>query len=288
MKPLDLLLALAVMLIWGVNFVAAKLGLAQLPPILLISMRFAAVALLLLPFARLPRGRLRKIATLSVLLGCAHFSFMFTGMKDLDAATAAILTQIQVPFAAGIAAVVYRERLGWARALGMAVAFGGVALMVGEPRFGGDYWPMALVIIAAFLWASANVLIKQLGPINGFSLNAYLALFAAPQLLIVSFVLESNHAPALANANWPVVIFSVLFMAVLVQIVSYAIWYRLLRLYPVNQIMPLTLLVPVFGVLSGVIFLDETLGWRAILGGMATLLGVAIIVLWPMRPKRTA
>ncbi len=286
MKPLDLLLALTVMLIWGVNFVAAKLGLAQIPAILLIAMRFAAVALFLLPFARLPRGRLRKIAGLSVVLGCAHFSFMFSGLRDLDAATAAILTQIQVPFAAAIAAVVYRERLGWARALGMAIAFAGVALMVGEPKLTANYLPMALVIIAAFLWALANVQIKQLGPMNAFSLNAYLALFAAPQLLIVSLILEHGHGPALATAHWPTVIFSILFMAVMVQIVSYAMWYRLLRLYPVNQIMPLTLLVPVFGVLSGVVFLHESLGWPALVGGAATLAGVALIVLWPTVPAR--
>jgi O-acetylserine/cysteine efflux transporter len=113
-----------------------------------------------------------------------------------------------------------------------------------------------------------------------------MALFAAPQLLTVSLFVESGQSEALASANWPVVIFSVLFMAVLVQIVTYAVWYRLLRLYPVNQIMPLTLLVPVFGVLSGVVFLDESLVWREVLGTLATLLGVAIIVLRPAPPPR--
>jgi O-acetylserine/cysteine efflux transporter len=191
-----------------------------------------------------------------------------------------------VPFAALIAAAVFRERLGWWRAAGMAVAFAGVAIMVGGPRLTTSLWPMALVIIAAFLWAAANIQIKRLGPINGFSLNAYLALFAAPQLLTVSLFVESGQSEALASANWPVVIFSVLFMAVLVQIVTYAVWYRLLRLYPVNQIMPLTLLVPVFGVLSGVVFLDESLVWREVLGTLATLLGVAIIVLRPAPPPR--
>jgi O-acetylserine/cysteine efflux transporter len=284
MKSVDLLLAVAVMLIWGVNFVAAKMGLAELPAILLMSIRFATVAVLLLPFARLPRGRLRRIVILSTLLGCAHFSFMFTGLRDLDAATAAVLTQTQVPFAALIAAVVFRERLGWWRAAGMALAFAGVAIMVGGPRLTTSFWPMALVIVAAFLWAAANIQIKQLGPINGFSLNAYMALFAAPQLLAVSLAVESGQGAALANAHWPTVIFSVLFMAVLVQIVTYAVWYRLLRLYPVNQIMPLTLLVPVFGVLSGVVFLNETLVWREILGSVATLAGVAIIVLGPAPP----
>ena len=280
MKPADLALGIAVMLIWGVNFVAAKLGVGQLPPIMLMAIRFATVAALLLPVAQLPRGRYRRILTLSCTLGCAHFACMFTGLRGLDAGTTAILTQTQVPFAAGIAAIVYRERLGWVRAAGMIVAFAGVAMMAGEPRFTANLGSAALVVVAAFLWAASNIQIKQLGPIDGTSLNAYLALFSAPQLAIVSLALESGHGAALAAADWRVVAFSILYMAVLTQIISYVMWYRLLRLYPVNHVMPLTLLVPVFGVLSGVVFLGEALSWRAVLGGAATLIGVAVIVLY--------
>jgi O-acetylserine/cysteine efflux transporter len=288
MRPFDLLLGVTVMLIWGANFIAAKLGVGQLPPILLMSIRFATVAVMLLPFARVPRGRIRGVLALSVTLGCVHFSCMFTGLRGLDAGTTAILTQTQVPFAAALAAIIYRERLGWVRALGMVVAFAGVVLMLGEPRITANLWPVALVIFAAFLWALSNIQIKQLGPINGTSLNAYLALFAAPQLLVVSLALESDQVGALATADWSRVIFSILYMAILTQIVSYLMWYRLLRRYPVNQVMPLTLLVPVFGVLSGVIFLDEALGWRAVLGGIATLAGVAIIVLQPLPTAKAA
>src|SRR5258708_19553122 len=112
MKPVDLLLGVTVMLVWGANFIAAKLGVGQLPPILLMSIRFAAVAALLLPFARLPRGRLWRIAALSVTLGCIHFACMFTGLRDLDAGTAAILTQTQVPFAPALAPIAYPHRPG--------------------------------------------------------------------------------------------------------------------------------------------------------------------------------
>ncbi len=287
MTPADLLIAVAVMLIWGVNFVAAKLGVMQLPPILLMSIRFTTVAVLLLPFARVPRAQLRRIAGLSVSLGCAHFSFMFSGLRGLDAAAVSVLSQAQVPFAALIAAVLYRERLGWARTVGMLIAFAGVAVMAGEPRFGADYRPIVFVLIAAFLWAAANIQIKQLGPVSSVDLNAYLALFAAPQLLIVSLTIESGHVQALATADWSKVVFAVFYMAVIVQIASYTLWYRLLRRYPINQIMPLTLLVPVFGALSGVILLDEPFGWRMIVGSAATLGGVALIILRGAR-KTTA
>ncbi len=289
MKPFDLFLAVVVMLIWGANFVVAKFGLAEMPAILLMAMRFGAVALFLVPFVKIPRGRLKRIAFLSVSLGTVHYAFMFTGMARLDAGTAAILTQLQVPFSAVIAAVIYGERLGWVRGLGMAVAFAGVAIMMGEPRLTADLVAVGFVIFAGMVWAVANIQIKALGPVDGFSLNAYLGLFAAPQLLLTSFLLESGHRDALVQADWTVVVFAVLYLAVMVQIVSYAIWYRLLRLYPVNQVMPITLLCPVLGVLAGVILLGEVLTWRAVLGGAATLAGVAIIMLWrPAPPPKPA
>jgi O-acetylserine/cysteine efflux transporter len=289
MKPFDLFLAVVVMLIWGVNFVVAKFGLAELPAILLMAMRFGAVALFLLPFVRMPRGRLKGIALLSVSLGTVHYAFMFTGMSRLDAGTTAILTQLQVPFSALIAAMLYGERLGWVRALGMAVAFSGVAIMMGEPRLTADLVAVGFVILATLVWALANIQIKELGPVDGFSLNAYLGLFAAPQLLVTSLLLESGHREVLVAANWTTVALAVLYLAVMVQIVSYAIWYRLLRLYPVNQLMPITLLCPVLGVLAGVVILGEVLTWTAILGSAATLAGVAIIMLWrPAPPPKPA
>lgn len=288
MKPFDLFLAFLVMLIWGINFVVAKFGLAELPAVLLMAMRFGAVALFLVPFVKVPRGRLKRIALLSFSLGTVHYAFMFSGMARLDAGTTAILTQLQVPFSALIAALLYGEKLGWVRALGMAVAFAGVAIMMGEPRLTSDLVAVGFVIFATLVWALANIQIKELGPVDGFSLNAYLGLFAAPQLLITSLLLESDHRIKLAEADWTMVLFTVFYLAVMVQIVSYAIWYRLLRLYPVNQVMPITLLCPVLGVLSGVVLLGEVLTWPIVIGSVATLAGVAIIMLWrraPAAPK---
>jgi O-acetylserine/cysteine efflux transporter len=282
MKPADIVLVLIVMVIWGLNFVIAKWGLEQFPPIFMIALRFGMVAVLLLPFVRVPKQKLGGIALLSFTLGCLHFSMMFSGLDGTDAAAAAIAIQIQVPFAALIAAIVFKDRLGWRRAGGMALAFLGIVIMAGEPRFSDDLVPLGLVIAASFMWAVANVQIKKLGAVDGFALNAYLGLFATPQLLLASALLEGGQIEALKNADW-VGWSSVAYMAVLVTIISYVMWYRVLRRYTVNQAMPFTLLVPVLGVLSAALLLDEPLTWRVILGGVATVAGVAVIVL--RRPR---
>lgn len=186
MSARDVAGLLLVALVWGVNFAVVKAGLAELPPVFFVSLRFATVALVLLPFVRLPRQKLGRLVLLSMTLGGLHFSLMFVGLRDLDVATAAIAIQLQVPFAAILAAVFLDDRLGWRRLAGMAIAFAGVALIAGEPRIGGNLMPLALVVSAALVWAVANIQIKALGDIDVFALSAWVAVLAAPQLFVAS------------------------------------------------------------------------------------------------------
>lgn len=269
--------------IWGVNFAAVKAGLAQLPPIAFVALRFAAVAVLLLPFLKRPGRRLPGLLALSVVLGVVHFSLMFTGMRGIDVATAAIAIQLQVPFAALLAALFLDDKLGWRRMAGMAIAFAGVVLIAGEPRLEGQLLPLVLVITAACVWSAANIQIKRLGDdLDVFALNGWVALLAAPQLALLSLAMEEGQIGAILAADW-MAWGSVAFQAVLVTVLGYGIWYRAMQRFPVNQVMPFTLLVPLFGVLSGVVFFGDRLTLPMLIGGGCTILGVAIIVI--RRPR---
>ncbi len=280
-RPLHLAALVFVTLVWGMNFAAAKIGLAQLPPLLMMSLRWALVGLMVAPFVPMPRGRWRETFLVSFTLGFAHFSLMFSGLRDLDAATAAIAIQLQVPFAALLAAVIFKDTLGWRRALGMAVAFAGVAIIAGEPKLDGHYAALAMVIAAACIWSVANMQIKLMGEINGMVFNGWIGIFAAPQLALGSWLLEEGQLAALSAADWRAYV-SILYQAVVVVIVGYGLWFYLLRKYEVNQVMPFILLVPPFGVLSGILLLGETISLTFILGGLLTVVGVGIIILrWP-------
>src|SRR3546814_20429358 len=90
---------------------------------LFMALRFALVAILLLPFAKRPEGQWGAVFAIAVTLGLLHFSFMFHGLKTVDAGTASIAIQLQVPFASLLAAIVFQDKLGWRRALGVAIAF---------------------------------------------------------------------------------------------------------------------------------------------------------------------
>ena len=285
MKPLDWAGVLAVMVIWGLNFPVVKVGLSVMPPFTFVMIRFFAVALMLAPFVKWPR-RPWALLGLSVTLGAAHFSLMFTGLRHIDAATASIAVQLQVPFAALLAALFFKDKLGWRRLTGMAIAFAGVGLIAGEPRFQGGLGPLLLVLGAACVWAFANIQIKSLGEDTDiWSLNGWVAIMAAPQLFVVALWSEGNP---LVTVDWSdLAVWGVLaFQVFLVVIFGYGVWYSMMRRFSVNQVMPFTLLVPVFGVLSSVALLGEPLTLPMFIGGIATLIGVGICVL--RRPKIVA
>jgi O-acetylserine/cysteine efflux transporter len=285
MTPREILTTIGIMMLWGGNLAVAKPALEQMPPVLVMALRFALIAVLLLPFARLPRGQIRPIALLSFTMGTLHFGLMFTALKELDAAVAAIVTQVQVPFAVLLAWAVFGDRPRWRRLTGIAVAFGGIALIAGEPQAALAALPLLITVAASFMWAVVNIQVKLIEGVDGVSLNAWMALFAIPQLLAVSLALESGHLPALLAADW-LAWFAVAYAAIAVTVIGYVLWYRLLARHSVSLLMPFTLLVPVFGVLAGVLLRGEAFGWQRAAGAIVTLIGVAIIVL--RRPETAA
>lgn len=278
------LVALGVLTLWSFNFVVVKAGLQELPPQLLIALRFALVAVLIVPFVAVPRGRLKAIAALSVTLGLLHFSLMFTGLTHVDAAVAAVTVQVGVPMATVMAAILFREPFGWRLAAGIAAAILGVAIIAGEPREGSAAWAIGLVVAAAFFWAVANLQMKSLSAVGGLAMNGWMAVFATPQLILVSLLLEDNHWQALTEASWRGWGAAV-YQAVIIVILCYSLWHWLLGRYGVNRTVPFTLLLPVLGVLFSVAFLDEPFTLSLALGGATTVAGVALIVLRRPPPR---
>lgn len=280
MLPQHLALMVLVQFLWGVNFAVAKYGIDHFAPIFFVALRFSLVAVLLIFVVGLPkRAMLKRLIPLSVTMGVMHFTLIFLGMKNLDAATSSIAVQLQTPFAAILAAFFLGETLGWRRILGMVIAFGGVILIAGEPRFSANPWPLMAVIGAALVWAIGNIQVKALGDeLDAVTLNGWIAILAAPQLLIASWLIEGpqwQHIPEVGWEGWA----SLLFQAIVIAIFTYWIWYNMMRRYPVNQVMPFTLLLPLIGVAAGAVMRGEAVTWQMIVGGLATVAGVAIIVI---------
>ena len=283
MKLIDLLAAIAVPIIWGSNISIIKTAVAEFPPIFLIGLRFLLVATLLIWWVPLPRKQLPMLALLSCAFGSLHFGCIFFGLREVDASTVAILSMAGVPFSVLFARMILQERFGLRKIVGMVIAFGGVVLLFGEPSIMASPLHLAVVVIGVIAWGLGNTLIKLVGPISPFTMNAWMGLFASVQLLALSTVVETGQVAALTNASGKAWL-CLLFLVVVTTIGAYGLWYYLIGKYDVNKVVPFNLLTPIFGVGAGAFFLGEPLTWLKLVGGVITLAGVAIIQLRWRKP----
>lgn len=286
MKATDILLAILVPILWGMGFTFAKAGLDHFPPILLMCLRFTVAALVLIWFFKPPWAELWRIFVIGVISATVTYSLIFTGLRDLDASTAIIVVQLEVPFAVILAAIFLKDPLGWRRITGLLLAFAGVALIAGQPRLNDDTIPLLLVIGGGFAWAIGQVLVRTLGGrVSGFRLIAWVAALAAPQLLVSSLIFERNQWTILISADWHHWAV-VLYLGLIMTAIGYATWYHLLGRHPVNQMMPFLLLVPVTSMAGGALVLGEELTIVTVLGAAIVISGVAFITLGrPRRPR---
>jgi O-acetylserine/cysteine efflux transporter len=275
-------LLIFVVLVWGLNFPIGKFGTREIPPLLLVAIRFALTAAVIVPFVPLPRGHWRQLAIMSVVLGTLHYGLFFIGLNGTDAGIAAILSQLHVAFSTLFAAILLQDQIGWRRSAGLALAFAGVCLIAGEPKGETALLPMLAILASQLFWAYSNIQIKFMPGAHALGVVGWVALLRLPQILALSLLTERNHVSAIADASWRAWA-SVLYMALAVSAISYYFWYALLGRYRVTQVIPFTLLVPVFGMISGMLLLGERLTWLAASGAVLVIGGIAVIAL--RRPR---
>ncbi|MDB5393838.1 MAG: multidrug transporter permease [Rhodospirillales bacterium] len=281
MRIRDILLALLAMALWGLNFAVAKMALAEFPPILLAALRFTLVALILLPFCRRPK-QLRPIIELAVVLGVLHFPMVFSGLALIDASTSAIVLQLQVPLGVIMAAVLLGEKLSWRHGLGMLIAFAGVALIAGAPRLEANRIGLLFLLTAATAWGFSTVQLKKIGVIDAFTLNGWLGLFMAIELLTISLTVEGSPLPYISDAGWRGW-FGVLYTGIISTIVAFGLWARLVARYSVGQAMPFMLTVPLFAIMGGIVLNHDKITPDIVDGGLLTIAGVGLIIV--RRPR---
>jgi len=278
MKPLDTLSAISVAIIWGMGFVIAKAAMEHFSPILLMALRFTLTALCMIWFFRPDPKLFNKLFWIAFVSAAIQYSLTFTGVSGIDASTAALLIQLEVPFAILLAAVVLGDKLTIRQGVGVSLAFCGAILIVGEPKLANNMRYVLMVIGGGFAWSLGQIMIKMMGVSGGFSLISSVAVFAAPQLFIASNLLEDNQIDQIITAS-PAAWAAVVYLGLVMTTLGYAMWYRLLGLYDVNMVMPFLLLLPVASVVGGYLFLDEILTTKIAIGGLLALAGVAIITL---------
>jgi O-acetylserine/cysteine efflux transporter len=284
MTPGHIMMALLVMVLWGTNVVAIRAGVMQIPPWFMVTLRLALIALVLVWFVKVPVGHMKQIFLISISFGTLHFGVLFMALQATEAGTAALAIQMAVPFAALLAWLVFREPLGWRRAAGIVCAFAGIVLITGEPKIGGNLIGLAGVLVSALFFAVSAIQIRRLDAVGAVALNAWVAIFAIPQTLALSLLFESGQIDALIAADWAAIA-ALLYTALVATVIGHGLWFALLPRYETNQMMAFTLLMPFIGLLAAWLVLGEALSWPVLVGGLVSVGGVALVLLY--RPRRT-
>ncbi len=283
MRTPHILLAVAVAAVWGLNFVAIKVGLRDFPPILFSSLRFAlaALPLLLLGWRDGPPVPWRFILGIGVTLGVIKFPLLFFGMDvGMPAGLASLVLQSQAFFTAIFAALVLGDRPGPRQMLGMAVAFGGIGVIATEMPSGESLTGLAFCLAAAAVWGVSNIVMKQAKAPDLFRLMLWVSLVPPLPLLALSLVAEGPDriAHAFATLSW-VGVGALVYIAAGATLFGFAAWGFLMRHYPASLVAPFSLLVPIFGMSSSALLLGETFSTVKLLGGLLVFAGLALSVL---------
>ena len=289
--PLSLrhfLLALAVVAVWGTNFVVIKLALGHLPPLLFAALRFTLALVPAMFFLPFPRVGWRNLAAYGVLIGVGQFGLLYLAIHGhISPGIASLVVQTQVFFTIGLSMRMNGEKVQGFQWLALALATTGIATIGLHTDGTTTVLGLVMVLGAALSWAGGNIAAKQGAPSHMLAYVVWSSAFALPPLFLLSWVVEGPAAiwqgltqadaltwAAVAWQSWGNTLF------------GYAAWGWLLARHPAATITPMALLVPVFGMGASAFWLDESLPAWKLTAAALVMGGLTINVAWPHLRKR--
>ena len=277
--PRDLAVALAINLVWGLNIVAIKMSVTQVPPFTAALLRQAMVLAICLPWLRVVPGRMRELIVLSAVIGGLFFAVVNLSVAVSDnIAALAIASLLGAPFSLILAILFLGERIGLTRVSGIALAMGGCVLLVFDPAVGREIPGLLLTALASLLWAVGSLLQRRLIGVSVMTMYAWIGLGGVAILGPFALVLEpaamtGGSAISLTALGW------IAFSAVGSTIIGSGGMAWLLQRHPVTTVIPVTLGAPVIGVVASSLVFGNVLTPVMVAGGMVALAGVAVVTM---------
>jgi O-acetylserine/cysteine efflux transporter len=287
MSPKDLLLALVVVIAWGVNFVVIKVGLHGVPPLLLGALRFMLAAFPAVLFVKRPKLPLRWLLAYGATISFGQFAFLFTAMYvGMPAGLASVVLQAQAFFTLVFAAVFLGERFRAQNVIGLLIAAGGLALigLQSTTAAGVGVQTMTaagfiLTLCAACMWALGNIVTKKVGKVDLVGLVVWASLIPPLPFLVLSYFMEGPQRIETALEGIGMTsIGAIVYLAFIATILGYSLWSRLLAKYPASQVAPFSLLVPIVGLAAAALLLGERLSAAQIGGAALVMAGLGVNV----------
>ena len=275
----DIFVASLVPIFLGFGFVIAKPAFESFPPILLMGIRFTFAASILIWWFPIPRGYLLKIFVASLIANTLQYSITYSGLDLIDASSAVLLVQLEVPFGVIFAFFMLKEKPTIRALIGICIAFIGVYVLIGSPNLDGKIIGIGLTILGSAIWALGQVVVKPLSKeINPLALVAWMALFSGPILILLSAIIDGNTINYFTNAkteHWIIAIY----IGFIMQPITYGCFYYVIKNNPIYKVLPIvTMGIPPTGLLAAIFLLGEEPTPELFIGGAIIIIGVILIV----------
>ena len=278
------MLALAIVAVWGTNFVVIKISLASFPPFLFAALRYVFALLPMVFFVTKPKVPWTNLCIYGMAVGIGQFGVLYYAINGhISPGLASLVIQTQVFFTIGFAMFFAKEKLRLYQVVAVIVAMIGLGIIAVHTDATTTVLGLALVVVAGFSWGVANTTSRRAGSINMFSYVIWASIFAIPPLLAISWFFEggwevmSTSMASASMAAWT----AVLWQAWGNTLFGYAAWGWLLSKHPAALVAPAPLLVPIFGMGASAFFLSEPLpAWKMLAAGMV-IAGLLVNLFWP-------
>ena len=279
MPPRDVLTAIAVAVVWGLVFIAIKIGVAETTPLMLSALRFAFAAMPLVLFVRPPKTSPALVVVYGLFIGAGQFGLLFIAVRQgFPVGLASLVIQLQAFFTILLAWLLRGERPKPAQVVGAAIAFAGIAIIAAERLQGASLGPLLLVVAAAAFWGAGNVVAKIAGKIDMLAFVAWSSLAAPAPLFVVAYWLDGPMAlAALTHPSWRLIA-AVAALSYAGTTFGFGLWSRLLAHHPAAAVAPFALLVPIVGMIAGFVAFGEPLDAFELWGAVLVMAGLGVNV----------
>jgi len=284
-----LLLALAIVAVWGTNFVVIKISLASFPPFLFAALRYVFAflpAALLLPR---PKVSWINLCVYGLAVGVGQFGVLYYAIDGyISPGLASLVIQTQVFFTIGFAMLFAKERLKLYQAVAVGVAMIGLGIIAVHTDATTTVLGLTLVVFCGFSWGIANTASRCAGAINMLSYVVWASVYAIPPLFAIALIFEggwgsmSSSLTSAPLSAW----LGVFWQSWGNTLFGYGAWAWLLSKHPAAVVAPAPLLVPIFGMGASAIFLAEPLPAWKVLAASLVLAGLVVNLFWPSLRNR--
>jgi O-acetylserine/cysteine efflux transporter len=284
MSPRDILAAVSVAVVWGLTFIAIKVGVGETSPLTLSALRFIFAAFPFVFFISPPKAPAWKAAVYGLLLGVGQFGFLFIAIhQGFPVGLASLVVQAQAFFTVALAWLFLSESPRRMQVVGGLVAFAGLAVIGSARVAGATLWPFLLVALASFFWGSANVLAKTAGKVDMLAFTVWSSLGCSPSRSQSTALGRCWRSPirvgGSSSACWS--------SPTPGRCLASASWARLLTHYSAATVAPFALLTPVVGMIAGSAVFGEPSRPVELFGAVLVLAGLALNVFgdWMLRRR---